>query len=165
MPALDPNKIASKARFWFKPDAVSADLQIKNCKDLKIELTTAQNKGAVGASQGSKAYTESGPTGEQANNALTMTLTATSVESLKSLMEWIEKYQNPAYQGGASQEIASTTGVITVCNRAGNAILEYDLVGMIPISCSSPTYKAEDIGQLDFNVKVHYVELRKPKAL
>lgn len=164
MPALDPSKIASKARFWFKPDAVSADLQIKNCKNLKIELTTSQTKGSVGASKGSKAYTESGPTGEKADNDLEMTLTATSVESLKSLMEWIEKYQNAAYTGGASQEVASTTGVITVCNRAGKEILTYDLVGLIPISCSSPTYKAEDIGDLDYNVKCRYIELRKPKA-
>ena len=164
MPALDSNKLGSKARFSFRPDAVSEELQIKNCKNLKIELTTAQNKGAVGASQGSKAYTESGPTGEKADNDLEMTLTATSVKSLKSLMEWIEKYQNPAYEGGASQEVASTTGVISVCNRAGEVILEYNLVGLIPISCSSPTYKAEDIGQLDYNVKCRYTELRKPQA-
>ncbi|HBE16991.1 MAG TPA: hypothetical protein DEG17_27370 [Cyanobacteria bacterium UBA11149] len=163
MPALDPSKLGSKARFWFKPDAVSAELQIKNCKNLKIELTTSQTKGSVGSSQGSKAYTESAPTGEKVDNDLEMTLTPTSVESLRSLMEWIDKYQNSAYTGGASQEVASTTGVITICNRAGSPILEYDLVGLIPISCSSPTYKAEDIGDLDYNVKCRYVELRKPK--
>lgn len=164
MPA-SPDTYGSKARCWFAPDAVSEKLQLKNCKSLMIEVKAAQTKGAVGAMEGSKTYTETGPTGEKVDNQIEMTLTATSLASLKALNAWIDKYQVAAYGGGAAPEVASTTGVITICNRIGKPILEIDLEGLVPISCSSPAYKAEDPGQLDYNVKCQYTKMKKPRAV
>lgn len=163
MPAADT--YGSKARCYFAPDAVSEKLQLKNCKNLALEIKAAQTKGAIGAMEGAKTYTETGPTGEKNDNTIEMTLTATSLASLKALNAWIDKYQVVAYSGGESPEVSSTTGVITICNRLGKPILEFDLEGLIPVSCSSPGYKAEDPGQLDYNVKCQYTRMKKPRAV
>jgi hypothetical protein len=153
---LDPNKLPSKARFWFAPDAVSQALRVKSISGITIELTTSQTSGSVGASQDSKQYTESGATGEKVDNDGSMVLTPTSVESMESLMEWIEKYQTHAFSGGTAEEAAGTTGVLTLCNRKGTPVLEYNLTELIPKSMSSPTYKAGDVGDLEYTVNFRY---------
>lgn len=162
---LSPDTYASKARCWFSPDAVTEKLQLTKCKNLKIEIKAAGNKGAAGASQNATTYTESGPTSEAVDTQIEMTLTATSLSSLKALNGWIDKYQAAAYQGGAVPEVASTTGVITLCNRMGKPIIEIDLEGLIPVSCSAPPYKAEDPGALEYNIKCQYTKMKLPRKV
>ena len=156
MAELNPTKLPSKARCFFAPDAVSEKLRVVSIKGMGIELIPSQSKGSAGITQGAVSYTESGAAGVKVDNKCQISLTPTSVESMEAMMKWIMQYQKPSYTGGSTEAANGTTGVLTLCNRLGQPVLEYHLTEMIPISITSPTYKAGDTKDLKYDCEMAY---------